>query len=999
MRSTALAEDSRGRVPFALIGVLLLVSSLTLAPTLQSDPAPETAAVEQALTGVTAASHTAIRDGVARASDRAGAEPVITPANTSVGRALNESQPFRDALRLRIYRQVRSRLGRVSAQSGDVTATASLPSIESLGGYTEAIDRVRIQRAGANDTALRATIENVTLTVTRTDQVVTYRMITPTVVVPTPVLYSHNLTDTYERRLNAGLDRPGLSQRLTARLYPIAWARGYAQYGGAAIENVVSNRHVSLATNGAALGVQRSVFGRSDPEGRQALTEATAVVGIKDIIRGSNDTTLASEVLSHADYRPPRQDIGTGGGDSDRPRPNESMRIGINETADTAFRTIAAPDRRNETLRSVYTADVQIRGERTTVSGGQPDRPDPPEGEWSFGTSRTTQSATVLRTVDARPTVPEGWHTLDRFGYLVNVTHRRVVTWYDGKQRTTTTATRTERVRVIGALVGSHSNGSVAPRHGIKTAHDPAGSPVGGPNLADIEPKAEAELLGARGYDDIAESIARGQFARGTATVTGGWPDKANSYIYRDLRTLRETVRNITVSVDRGKIGSFQVNPAKQLKSKLTDRRSSLVAVPNRYEHTLHRASVAARIAYLNEVERRLESRAKAHNQTESSTKGELQDKTGGSLATLRRGLTARETRIPRSRPAPTGPAGPVRLRVDTQPQYLTRTALNESAFPAVNGSETPLVTRNINVFTIPYGHAASSILDTVLGSTRRVRLGTAAATLSAANGTDIPLRHRYTLKRSIRRATRHVSSELGTEVHAHTPASSAEGTDIVNSGLATWNTTAARGLALSNGSATERIADIATERHQLSDVESDWLRLQLRHTTTKTLATKAAKPNAGPVNRTAAAVRTAARKEVQKAVGDHARKRVEDLTKRKLGTRALPAGLPLAPPLTPWYATTNIWWVTVKGEYARFAVVAHHGSPDTPGGATYVRENGTVSFDADGDGESEVVGYNKRVSFSAETGIVIVVPPRPRGVGDKDGISVETSAGWPDPG
>jgi hypothetical protein len=164
-------------------------------------------------------------------------------------------------------------------------------------------------------------------------------------------------------------------------------------------------------------------------------------------------------------------------------------------------------------------------------------------------------------------------------------------------------------------------------------------------------------------------------------------------------------------------------------------------------------------------------------------------------------------------------------------------------------------------------------------------------------------------------------------------------------------------------------------------------------------LATKAAKPKAGPVNRTASAVRTAARKEIQKAIGDHARKRVEDLTKRKLGSRALPSGLPLAPPLTPWYATTNIWWVTVKGEYARFAVVANHGSPETPGATTYVRENETISFDADGDGDREVVGYNKRVSFSAETGIVIVVPPQPRGVGDKDGISVETSAGWPDPG
>ncbi len=48
----------------------------------------------------------------------------------------------------------------------------------------------------------------------------------------------HDQVSTYQTRLNNGLDKPGLSQRMTARLYPMAWARGYAQYGGAGIENV-----------------------------------------------------------------------------------------------------------------------------------------------------------------------------------------------------------------------------------------------------------------------------------------------------------------------------------------------------------------------------------------------------------------------------------------------------------------------------------------------------------------------------------------------------------------------------------------------------------------------------------------------------------------------------------------------------------------------------------------------------------------------------------------
>jgi len=100
------------------------------------------------------------------------------------------------------------------------------------------------------------------------------------------------------------------------------------------------------------------------------------------------------------------------------------------------------------------------------------------------------------------------------------------------------------------------------------------------------------------------------------------------------------------------------------------------------------------------------------------------------------------------------------------------------------------------------------------------------------------------------------------------------------------------------------------------------------------------------------------------------------------------------------WVATMNIWAVTVKGTYARFSVTASHGPPGSPGATVrYVREDRDVRLDVDGDGNRERLGSNTRISFRADTGVVVVVPPKPRGVGDKDGNSVETSAGWPAPG
>ncbi|MFC7081028.1 DUF7286 family protein [Halorussus caseinilyticus] len=113
------AEDRRARVPFALVGVLLLVGSAGLSATLAGGPAPTTdESVGVAVDRATAATDTALRGAVARAGRRAAAAPVTDPANTTAGRVLNDSTPFRDSLRVRIYLAARSALGEVSVRSG-----------------------------------------------------------------------------------------------------------------------------------------------------------------------------------------------------------------------------------------------------------------------------------------------------------------------------------------------------------------------------------------------------------------------------------------------------------------------------------------------------------------------------------------------------------------------------------------------------------------------------------------------------------------------------------------------------------------------------------------------------------------------------------------------------------------------------------------------------------------------------------------------------------------
>jgi hypothetical protein len=895
----------------------------------------------------------------------------------------------------------------VSETSEGTTATAGLPPVGNASDVREAIERVRLARAGPNGTAMRATVENVTLTVRRGGRTVTTRDLSPSVVVPTPVLLLHDRVAAYEEQLNAGLGRAGLSRRLTARLYPIAWARGYAQYGGAPVENVVANRHVALATNGALLGVQRSTFGRSDPDGRRALTEATAVTGIEDVVRGSDGAAFAGRVLDRAEYRPAAQAISTVDQPTGTPGPETPVRIGLDGTAVDAFRTVAAPAQLNGTLRAAYSVDVRLAAATERVSGGPPGRPPSPGPDWTLADEETTRRTTVAGPARPDVTGPDGWHTLENFGRVVVREYTRTAAWENGNETRTTATTSTERWRVSVAVLGHHEGESRAPPRPIRTAHERGAGPLSGPNLADVAARAERHLVRrAGGRDVLAKRAVRGDLETAAITVYGERPDRLRAWVYRDLAALRERLRNVSISAERGAVGTFETNPARRLRERVTERRQKLTAVPEAYGSTAEKARVAARIAYLDAVERRLDDRVRRRSRAGEKLGQVVRNRTGGSLTDLRRGLAARATQQPQPRPSPTGPAGPVDLRVDASPQYLTRAALSERNFPAVEGREHPLVTRNGNVFTVPYGDAAAAVTDGIGGSTRRVRLATAARTLAAAdrtanesaNGSGVAGRRH--LSAQVAETNAEAARAMAATVRETTGTDARESRAIVATALGDWNGTATRGLALANGSAPRRVARVAATRLALSATERDWLDVRLRGAVGDALERPEVRPRAITVNRTATAVRSVAREEATRALADAGRTQVERAVERRIGTSTLPSGLPLAPPLSPWYATANVWWITVRGEYARFRVTAPFGSPATPGATTsYVRDGDPVRLDVDGDGDPERLGTASRVSFRAETGVVVVVPPRPRGVGDKDGQAVETSAGWPTPG
>ncbi|WP_415380817.1 hypothetical protein [Halosimplex sp. TS25] len=1018
---------TRGRVPFALVGVLLVLSSALFASAVdRPQPTPEPA-VDLAVERATADARAAVRSAVADASVTAATDPVLTPANNEWGDVLDPETAFRDALRARIYLAARERLGSVTRTHRGVRANATLAPTPTPKALDEAIERVAVERAGPDGTSLRVTLSNVTVQATNGGRVLGTERVSFSVVVATPILAVHDRVETYEKRLKAGVAKPGFGQRLTTRLYAVAWARGYAQYGGAPIDNVVANRHVELVANGAVLDVQRSTFGRSDPDGRQALTGAMAAVGLQDLVsaRGPADpgvNKLLQQQLRSATT--PAESAGVPGlasGGTDAPSPNETIDVSVGLTADRAFRELLYEEAINGTIDSVYGARVRTLAATERIGGGKPDRPGPPADpdRWEFRAETTETDVIDVSNATRGPSVsrPSGYHRLETYVRTVRLRHERRAVWYHNGSVNATTRTSTETKRVTVSVVGDHAVTPHAPDNPIATVHE-RGGPFDGPNLADVPERVrEAVVGGAGGPDALAGRAARGALDTGPRSVDGEWPGDVSPWIYAGLVDLRRTVRNASVSVSRGKMGTHEVNPAAELAAHLRERRASLVDAPVTYPHVAAKARVAVRGRYLGLVASRLDERADEHSQREDALADALDSVGGPSLSRLRTEYDAARADDRGAGPGSDGGVGgpgtdPVTgldMHVDGAPPYLTLTEVTHEDVAAVSEEDSPthpLTARNVNYVTVPYGDATDAVLTALMpgGSSRERRLVTAARALRAANETldhrpNATVRERRDrLRVKLDSTVDAIRTDLRRELRSlDVGNSSVQRAQIVDDGLSRWETLDERALALSNGSVIEPTVAAAEDRTTddgWTTRERDRVRLRLRTALYDSLERKRGKVSGPAVTAATEHVKAAVRKRVKSEVSGVLEKQFNE------SVSEVPAGIPLAPPLGNWVATMNVWSVTVRGQYARFAVETPRRTPGAGDASlNYVRDGSNATLDIDGDGEGDVLGRASRVAFTTRTSVVVVVPAGGTGVGDIDGKAIEESKGWAVPG
>jgi hypothetical protein len=109
------------------------------------------------------------------------------------------------------------------------------------------------------------------------------------------------------------------------------------------------------------------------------------------------------------------------------------------------------------------------------------------------------------------------------------------------------------------------------------------------------------------------------------------------------------------------------------------------------------------------------------------------------------------------------------------------------------------------------------------------------------------------------------------------------------------------------------------------------------------------------------------------------------------------PSGVHILPTLEPWIATFNMWSIDVEGEFVKFEVqdMDNEVHPDPIFGhevQVYVRERSAIKDSI----TNSIIGENSRIKFNFTTGTFIAVPPgKIDGVGDKDWVIIEETAGY----
>lgn len=1020
-----LADDERARVPFAVIGVLVLVSSLAVV-TVQFDDARVDRDARLAGDRAEASAETALRDATRAAGAAAAADPVVEPADTEYGALLSEDRPYRDYLALLVALRLRQRLAGTEQRVDDAHAAVALPPIDDAESAAAALEATTVRAAGAG--LVEVTVADATVVVRRGDDVVDRRNVTLSATVTTPTLEVHDRTAEFDRLLDAGPGTRGsLGRGLTGGLYGLGWARGYGQYAGLPIDDVIANRHVELVTNLAVIDAQRAAFGNAD---RRAETGLVARA-----VRVANDETVGFRAGGFADAALPAANEGEDGpslGEVTAP-PSRTATIAVDETADRALADVVRPfhDRVETDVEGPEDVVALAAENRSALSLERLVRA---ASSVEARVATATDPAGREQVGGSAPEDPDAWtrEELDRERAVVAVEPGSGPdpavggTWSVAVQETrTVTVEETVSVAYTHDETGNVTVGEEVYRYdvavGVALAHRPFGDDLPAAPLAApgdglhgrlVDHAGDRLIADRGGVDGLARAAALGEEVPGRQRFgpadVGADVSGTVDAVYADLTGLRERLRTERVETERAFVAT-DADPAARLADRLRARRGSYVGVPATYDDLEHRATVVARAAYVDRTVTRVEARSA----TTESARSALSERVDDMLAFTQAGLTdLLDVGLGYARPDPrpvdaAEPAPDTTLTVDADPSYLELGAVNDTAVPPPtddDGDYYPLVARTRTVGSLSTDEfaerVASVAVDLFDEPERRVPVTVAARSLRGADtipaeGSDLHA-DRERLRESVQASLADLEARSETVVAEQTALDADEADAVVDEALARWDGPAARILAFDNGSAPAEIGAVAADREDVDDLEGDRVETLLRDAVPEVLAGERATVPVDEVEPVVNATRRAVATTVVDASEEGVNETVSAIEDRYNDTPLVAArGVPVAPVPSWWVATANVWVVDVRGRYASFRVRARQGGPDGGSHVTYVRDGGPVGVDVTGDGRPERLGRSSRIEFEASTAVVVAVPPTGGGLGNDASDWSQTSPGW----
>lgn len=787
-RLRRLLSDRRARVPFALIGILLLVSAGVLVLQIDTqDQSTESLDPDHAMERTDAAVQTATRDAVSQASERAAQQPLTETAETEFGDVLaahagtfsEDGDPFDAYLRAVIYLEVQETLETAGQEVGGVETEVSLPEITDAESFGEAIERVKLTSgAGHPDLeagVVRVTLSNVT-TVLRNDGVlIESQTESVTVTVPTPVRQLHERTQTFQSRLDAGVTKPGFTQRFNAGIYTLGWVRGYAQYNGMPVTEVIADRHIVPTANTAIYETQQDVFGAADPQLNNALRKGWLCTFMQDaqgIYNVDNRTVnryYADDICDASEWLFGDQATGEL---PDVPNPRELVgqppgidakeTLGVNETAYLPLRELVSPGGEHSVesaLDRIFEIEAEMQTILTDVS--PPEFTHDPPSRYGSGSgrlvSRTNEGTRVRITNISEGGSPEHYYTI-RGETRIRIEELREHTDFDDGERQFTTTSDTGILSAEFEIYLRESE--TAPNASIDAYQQTSGGTV------EIEPehkyqpgpgKGEREEQtvpvgsspdGFKNYEGAQTQILR-TFAGGTSRsqlsewLETRWNDAISegdlrlhetqrvsinqsaiaeaditAVVTRDITTIQEEMSDITVEYERTNIvhDGTGTGPYGKLLQAVRAEKASYLTRDKPYENVGQKVVYEARYAYFESLESDLEALESANDEALGALDGELDGlDLDTALSYLQQGVTATPPEpVPLESSSLTGN---ISYEISGSPTYLVAENVTTREVPAVKHdieAFAPLATRNRNYLKLPYESVAEGVLGRI---------------------------------------------------------------------------------------------------------------------------------------------------------------------------------------------------------------------------------------------------------------------------------------------